>query len=224
MISGSHYSRARTAHSVIHEVLTSMMLEAFFSKFPEKREELEALHVGFQSKELTIEEWNTTKEEGGNVQAAFEVYLSERASQSLSFNYWNTYVSDLFPIIRDLTNSMHLGDWILYVSAVERATSFFFFFGRTSYCEWTPMFLQDCYKLKEKFPLLYKSYINGGFVMNTTKKGSGVPLDQALEQCYNLLKKKNDVPGELSLHHDFNLSTAVKIVKMVQDIEEYLLN
>ena len=59
VISGSHYSRGRTAHSVIH---TSMMLEPFFSKFPEKREELEALHVGFQSKELTIEEWNTTKE------------------------------------------------------------------------------------------------------------------------------------------------------------------
>ena len=36
-------------------------------------------------------------------------------------------------------------------------------------------------------------------------------------------QEKNDVPGELSLHHDFNPSTAVKIVKMVQDIEEYLL-
>ena len=93
--------------------------------------------------------------------------------------------------------------------------------------------------------------------MNTTKKGSGVPFDQALEQHYNrpakvsggiidvtrkkdavalweiikhkkdqyvdLLKKKNDVPGELSLHHDFNPSTAVAIVKMTQDIQEYLL-
>ena len=257
VISGSHYSRARTAHLMMHEVLTSMMLEEFFYKYPEKREELEVLQVGFQSKELTIEKWNTTKEKGNNVQAAFEVYLSERASQSQSFNYWNTYVSDLFPIIRDLTNSLRLGDWILYESAVERATSLFFFFGRTNYCRWTPLFLQDCYKRKEKFPLLYKSYINGGFVMNTTKKGSGVPFDQALEQCYNrpakvsggvigvtrkkdavalwgvvkhkkdqyvdLLKKKNDVLGELSLHHDFSPSTADTIVKMVQDIEEYLL-
>ena len=33
VISGS---RARTAHSMIHEVLTSMMLEGFLSKFPEK--------------------------------------------------------------------------------------------------------------------------------------------------------------------------------------------
>ena len=27
--------------------------------------------------------------------------------------------------------------------------------------------------------------MHGGFVVNTTKKGSGVPFDQALEQCYN---------------------------------------
>ena len=256
VISGSHYSRARTAHSMIHEVLTSMMLEAFFSKFPGKLEELETLQVGFQSKEVTFEEWNSTKEKGSNIQAAFEVYLSERASQSQSFNYWNTYVSDLFPIIRDLTNSLRSGDWIIFINAVERATSLFFFFGRTNYSRWAPLFLQDCYKLKEKFPLLYKSYMNGGFVVNTTKKGSGVPFDQALEQCYNrpakvsggiigvtrkkdavalwgiikhkkdqyvdLLKKKNDIPEELSLHHEFSPSTAVTIVKMVQDIEEYL--
>ena len=45
-------------------------------------------------------------------------------------------------------------------------------------------FLQDCYQLKEKFQLLYDSSMNGGFVMNTIKKGSGVPFYQALEQCY----------------------------------------
>lgn len=98
--------------------------------------------------------------------------------------------------------------------------------------------------------------MHGEFVVNTTKKGSGVPFDQALEQCYkrtakvsrgiigvtrkkeavalwgikhkkdqyvDLLKMKDDVEGELSLHHDFNPSTATKIVRMVQDIAEYLL-
>jgi len=131
------------------------------------------------------------------------------------------------------------------------------FFGRTNYCRWTPLFLQDCYELKEKFPLIYDSYIKDGFVVNTTTKGSGVPFDQELEQCYkrpaqvsggiigvtrkkkvvtpwgiikhqkdqyvDLLEMKDDVEGELSLHHDFNRSTATKIVRMVQDIEEYLL-
>lgn len=133
---------------------------------------------------------------------------------------------------------------------MERAAPLFFFFGSTNYCRWTPLFLQDCYQLKEKFPLLYDSFMHGEFVVNTTKKGSGVPFDQALEQCYkrtakvsrgiigvtrkkeavalwgikhkkdqyvDLLKMKDDVEGELSLHHDFNPSTATKIVRMVQD-------
>ena len=215
------------------------------------------LQVNFQSKQLTREEWNATKECAGNIQAAFQVYLKERVSLSQSFDYWSTYVSDLFPIIRDLISSLRSRDWNLYLCAVKRVTSLFFFFGRTNYSRWTPLFLQDCYQLNEKFPLLYDSYMNGGFVVNTTRKGSGVPFDQALEQCYNwpakvsgeitgvtrkkdavalwgiikhkkdqfvdLLKKKNDVHGELSLHHDFNPSTATTIAGMVRDIEEYLL-
>jgi hypothetical protein len=121
----------------------------------------------------------------------------------------------------------------------------FFFFGRTNYSRWTPLFLQDCYQLKDKFPLLYSSYMNGGFVVNTNRTGSGVPFDQALEQSYNrpakvsggiigftrkkdavalwgiikhkkdeyvhLLKMQDDVDGELSVHHDFNQSSAKKI-------------
>ena len=51
------------------------------------------------------------------------------------------------------------------------------------------MFLQDCYQMKDKFPLLYKSYMDGEFVMNGNKKGSGFPFDQALEQCHNRTAK-----------------------------------
>ena len=96
--------------------------------------ELEALQVNFQSKELTSEEWKSMKEHCGTIQAAFQVYVKERASLSQSFSYWNTYVSDLFPIIRDLTNSLHSGDWILYISAMERVSTLFFIFGRMNYC------------------------------------------------------------------------------------------
>ena len=147
--------------------------------------ELEALQVDFQSEEFTSEEWKSIMEQCGTIQAAFQVYVKERALLSQSFSYWNIYVSDLFPIIRYLTNSLCSGDWILYISAMERESALFFFFGRTNYCRWTSLFLQDCYQLKDKFPLLYDSYMNGGFVVNTTKKGNGVPFDQALEQCYN---------------------------------------
>ena len=106
---------------MIYEVLTSMMLKAFFSKYPVRQIELELLQANCESKELICEEWNTTKVRADTISAAFEVYLKDRALSHL--NNWNTYVSDLFPILRDLTNSLLSGNWILYLSAVERTAS-----------------------------------------------------------------------------------------------------
>jgi hypothetical protein len=63
----------------------------------------------------------------------FEDLLVDCQSEEMTTDYWFTYVFELFPIARDLTNSMHSGDWILYLSAVETATSLFFFFGRTNF-------------------------------------------------------------------------------------------
>jgi len=68
------------------------------------------------------------QEQCSTIQAAFQAYLKERASLSQSFNYWNTYIFDLFPIIRDLTNSLRSGDWMLYISAVESASTLFFLY------------------------------------------------------------------------------------------------
>ena len=58
VISGSHYSRAHTAHSMIYEVLMPMMLEGFLSKFPDKQMELEALQVAFSPKNLPVKNGN----------------------------------------------------------------------------------------------------------------------------------------------------------------------
>ena len=232
------------------------MLEAFQEEYPEKSILFEDLILNCQSEELTTENWNIKRKQSEALEVDFQDYLKEKAQQSQSFGYWFTYVFELFPIARDLTNSMRSGDWVLYLSAVERATSLFFFFGRTNYSRWTPLFLQDCYGLKDKFPLLYSSYMNGGFIVNTNRKGSGVPFDQALEQSYNrpakvsggiigvtrkkdavalwgiikhkkdeyvqLLKMQDDVDGELSVHHDFNRSSANKIKELVQQIKGYL--
>ena len=85
VISGSHYARARTAHSMIHEVFATMMFEAFLSKYPQRRTELEALQVNCQSKELKGEDWNTASKCADVIQAAFE--CKERASLSKSFDY-----------------------------------------------------------------------------------------------------------------------------------------
>jgi len=77
---------------MIHEVLTSMMLEDYLSKFPERQTDLEALQVNCQSKELECEEWNTAKEHTYTIEAAFQVKGS-------IVPIFKLYVTDLFPIL-----------------------------------------------------------------------------------------------------------------------------
>jgi len=43
--------------------------------------------------------------------------------------------------------------------------------------------------LERKFPAKYDHFLNGGFVVNRQRQGSGTPMDQALEQDYNKLAK-----------------------------------
>ena len=59
----------------VHEVHTSIMLEASLSKYHERQAELEALQVNSQSEELTGKEWNATKEHADTIQAALYFYI-----------------------------------------------------------------------------------------------------------------------------------------------------
>ena len=59
---------------MIHEVLTSMMLEGFLSEFPEKRMELEALQFNLQSEENS-EEWQSMKKQCAMIKAVFQAYV-----------------------------------------------------------------------------------------------------------------------------------------------------
>ena len=104
----------------------SMMFEEFLRKYPDRSAKLQEILVDFNSNEPSRDAWNASKERCEATELAFQTFLTEMSSTSQSFAFWNTYVSELYPIARDLTNSLHCGDWILYLSAVERATSLFF--------------------------------------------------------------------------------------------------
>ena len=113
--------------------------------------ELEALQVDSQSEELIGEEWNTTKEHADTIQAALQVYLNKKASLSQSFDYWNTYVSNQF--------SMH---WRLdSLPQCHREGNFTaILIWKNKQLSMNLLFLQHYYQLKEKFLLLYGSYIH----------------------------------------------------------------
>ena len=110
----------------------------------------------------------------------------EDGMSSTQFRYWNNFLVDIYPILRDLTRSHREGNWDLHLSAVRRALPLFFAIDRTDYCRWVPLYYEDCLKLQNEFPALYHSFQNGQFVVrHTLRRGSAVPMDEALEQSYN---------------------------------------
>ena len=47
------------------------------------------------------------------------------------------------------------------------------------------IYFEDCLNLQKKFPLLYSSFLQGDFVVQSLRKSSALAMDQALEMTYN---------------------------------------
>ena len=108
----------------------------------------------------------------------------KRASENENFKYWVFSVDILYTTARNFTQSLRSGDWNL--EAMEKSIPLYFAFSKVNYARYSPLFQQDCLPLTTKFPKLYDCFIEGGFVgRKAINNNSGVPLDQALEQCYN---------------------------------------
>ena len=113
----------------------------------------------------------------------FKVSGSEK---SKLFSFWNKFVNEIAPVLRDLTRSFRDANWNLHLSAVQRAISLRFAFDRINYKRWLPLYYEDCLALPEKFPDMHSAFINGDFVvMHSLHKGSALPMDQALKKEYN---------------------------------------
>ena len=116
----------------------------------------------------------------------FKRFRENGRKNSDQFAFWDEFVETIYPPLRDLNRSHREGDWFLHLSAIRRSLPLSFAFDRVNYKRWLPIYFDDCLKLEEKFPLIYKSFKEGDFVVKLTKrKASAIPIDQALESKYN---------------------------------------
>ena len=72
----------------------------------------------------------------------------KKATVIFSFQYWSVFLDKIVPVLRDLTLSFRESEWMLHLSSTQRALSLFFAFDRTNYSHWTPLYFDDCIKLK----------------------------------------------------------------------------
>ena len=61
-------------------------------------------------------------------QKAFNTFKTSGSAKSSLFAYWNNVLSNMAPVLRDLTRYFRDADWYLHLSSISRATNLYFSF------------------------------------------------------------------------------------------------
>ena len=167
----------------------------------------------------------------------FEAFQTNGEKASNQFAFWNGFIKRIYPVLRDLTRSHREGNWPLHLSAVQRALLLSFAFDRTNYKCWLPLYFEDCLSLPERYPSIHENFLQGEFVVKLTKrKGSAVPVDQALESKYNKQARSSSeiigITGRkeavckwgLIKHEKANYSNFLRKISGVDHEDEYSLH
>ena len=188
VMSGGNYIRGKRGMMLIAEALLQLQIEAFVSSsnFDQSLVEDLQLFRKMVEKEENYRDWKYFEEHLQSFICFFNEYIESKSSENLQFKYWNVFIQDIVSVLIDLTRSHREGNWKLHLSSIRRAIPLLFTFNRTNYRRWVPLYFEDCLKLENKFPKIYDSFLAGGFVVSQTRRrGSKLPMDQALEKQYN---------------------------------------
>ena len=167
-----------------------------FKQIGELQNLFQTTHLDHQS---ILDSWTKHQANLSGFTADLDTFKQNGCKSSQQFEYWNTFLDEIAPVLRDLTRSNREADWKLHISAVRRALPLCFTFDRVNYKRWLPIYYEDCIALPQNFPIIYTSFAEGGFVVKHTNRcGSSVPMDQALEKAYN--KPAKDQAGIIELH------------------------
>ena len=182
VMEGGHYIRGKRFMSMIAEAMECLQISAFLDTTETSRYEtlFKSIH-GIQflfeepvkNKDRIVQMLETLDRASCTFFEDFDTFVQQGCAKSKSFFYWNQFISDIAPILRDLTRSYRESDWSLHLSAVFRAMKLCFAFDRMNYRRWLPLYYEDCLSLPTKFPEIHECFMSGGFtVRHTTKAGS----------------------------------------------------
>lgn len=243
MLKGNHYSRGVRGMTIVAEALQRLLLRQFFLVDQSKHRDL------FDQIKLLQESCSTKDGEKAGIQmeivlhqmedffADFDAFVMAGEEKSVIFTYWNTFISKMYPILRDIIRADKEGNWMLHVSAFRRALPLFFAFGKVNYARWGSVYFEDCLHLEEKHPSLFEAFMKGGFVVqHGDRKFSSIGMDQALEQCYNkpakgsggiigMTRRKEAVALQDIIKHDtYSINMLYRKLSGVTENNEYDLH
>ena len=178
MMSGSNYICGKKGMMILAETLQELQFQQYKQKhrtFPE--------HFTSPNKSHN---WNLHENNMPKLINQYETFTKDSGEKSAQFAFWQFFLNDAVSVLIDLVRPHRKTDWGLYLSATRRAIPLFFFFNRTNYERWVLLYFEDCMTMRSKFPEFWDHFSEENFVVYQTKqKGSGIPMDQAVEKQYN---------------------------------------
>ena len=228
--------------TIISEVLYNLYLDQFLIEIDENTQNQVVQQVKGITQLISQTNNQSTITEREKLRSkmkslGFDESNEDRKKKSEQFPFWHNFISKVFPVLRDLTRSHREGDWKLHLSAKQRALPLVFVFDRTNYKRWLPLYFEDCLSLPKKYPSIYESFLQGGFVVRLTQGNvSAIPTDQALEFKYN--KPVKGAPGIIGItrrkaavgkwnlikHEKFNYTKYLRQMSGINNEDEYSLH
>ena len=245
IMKGLDYVQGKDGMAIIAELMTRLQYEGFqgdelflprkcFINMDEIKHDFDNVASYTYTTSSNDARFVEVRESSKSCASPLQKLFQEYQNTTENFVYWNIFLHNLFPTLRNFELSVRKGDWDLFLDAVLHSLPIFFATG--------------CLDLQRKFPGLYRHFKNGMFVCNLTERStSGIGFDQALEKAYNytaksgggiigITRKKKAVAlwdvikhekdmfvsfikdmaairgdnDELSLHHNFNPNAAIK--------------
>ena len=91
----------------------------------------------------------------------------------------------------NFTQSLRSGNFHKYIDSMQQILPWMFALDHTNYARWLPVHLHDMKTLDIKNPQVYKSFVEGRFVIaKSARRFSALPIDHAHEQNNKIVKSQ----------------------------------
>ena len=137
VMSGRNYIRGKRGMSLIAEAMEQLQVYYFlqpsdvkvFSELFDKIDELVIMMLDPSKNQVNItSQWSKCMNVLDEFEEAFNTFKTSGSAESNLFAYWNSFLSNMAPVLQDLTRSFRDADWYLHLSYVSRTIDLYFSF------------------------------------------------------------------------------------------------
>ena len=126
---------------------------------------------------------------------SFEDWAADNVKEHPQYHYW-CKVMALELLLNQYIYSLRTGDFLLYISVLDKLMAWVFALDHVHYSRWLPVHIRDMVLLKHTHPEVFEEFMKGHFVVQrSSHRFSSMALDQSHEQTNKEVKGDGGAVG-----------------------------